>query len=175
MVTGVSFFRSLSWMEAPCSSKGWMQSVLPMAATTCRGVLPRGDLARQFAPVRLKRPTGVVRSPSQESLHVTLRHSEKGSRDMAGIQQRVDAALGDMVASFSSSLFPSNLVSGDTRETAHSSLLFQTSCILLPAGHPLMDLSAHLPTYAHCNTVSIPSLSFLLIALASKAPVSCIP
>lgn len=67
MVMGVSLFKSLSWMEAPCSSKGWTQSVLPMAATTCRGVLPRGDLARQFAPVRLKRPAGVVCSPSQES------------------------------------------------------------------------------------------------------------
>lgn len=126
MVTGVSLFKSLSWMEAPCSSKGWMQSVLPMAATTCRGVLPRGDLARQLAPVRLKRPAGVVCSPSQESHHVTLRYNKTGSRAMAGIQQRVDAALRDMVASFSSSLFPSNLVSGDTQKTVHSSLLFQT-------------------------------------------------
>lgn len=88
MVMGVSLFKSLSWMEAPCSSKGWMQSVLPMAATTCRGVLPRGDLARQFAPVRLKRPAGVVGSPGQGSHRVTLRYN-KG----AGLWQEYNREL----------------------------------------------------------------------------------
>lgn len=37
-----------------------------------------------------------------------------------------------------------------------------------------MDLSAHLTASAHCSTVSIPFLCFLLITFASEAAAPCV-